>query len=340
MERVSYSELRRAPRTLLRDAVPLKAPFTIYVEPTNICNFKCVYCPESFEDFEQRSGGLSRMEIKDFERVSDQIKAMGGVKTLNFYMMGEPLVNRDLPAFVEIAQRKKIADRVILTTNASLLSEETSRRLLDARLDYLRVSVYGGTAQTYASRTQSKVPLDRVARNVSKFQELRNETGARCFTYAKMIDSGDPVENAAFLETFGPIVDEAAIEPVMNWNDPDEGNLAQIDSAALLQGSYFQNRKTVCPQPFYTLVVHADLRVSTCCVDWAKQAVVGDLKTQTLEQVWNGQELRDFHLAHLERRKSELPACKNCTYLHTMPDSLEDLGAEEYRARAKRSDPI
>jgi len=132
MDKISYGKLREAPRTLLRDAVPLLAPFTIYVEPTNICNFKCVYCPESFEDFEQRSGGLTRMDLQGFECVSDQIKAMGGIKTLNFYMMGEPLVNRDLPQFVSIARQKQIADRIILTSNGSLLGEDAARRLIEA----------------------------------------------------------------------------------------------------------------------------------------------------------------------------------------------------------------
>ena len=171
--------------------------------------------------------------------------------------------------------------------------------------------------------------------NVAKFRELRDELRGATVIYAKMIDSGDPAENAEFLEKFGPIVDEAVIEPVMNWNDPSEGNLAQVDSDTLLRGPNFQNRKTVCPQPFYTLVVHSDLRVSVCCVDWAKEAVVGDLKTETLAEVWRGAALRDFQLAHLEGRKSELAACKNCTFLHTMPDNLDDLSPEEYRARAR-----
>ena len=133
MDKISYGKLREVTRAVLRDVVPLPAPFTIYVEPTNICNFKCVYCPESFEDFEQRSGGLTRMDLQGFERVSDQIKAMGGIKTLNFYMMGEPLVNRDVPQFIEIARRKQIAERIIVTSNGSLLVEETARRIIEAR---------------------------------------------------------------------------------------------------------------------------------------------------------------------------------------------------------------
>ena len=102
------------------------------------------------------------LEHESFVRVSDQIKAMGGIKTLNFYMMGEPLVNRDLPQFVKIARQKQIADRVILTSNGSLLGEDAARRLIEAGLDYLRISIYGGNASAHARKTQSKVPLDRV----------------------------------------------------------------------------------------------------------------------------------------------------------------------------------
>ena len=112
------------------------------------------------------------MDLQGFERVSDQIRAMGGIKTLNFCMMGEPLVNAELPQFVSIARQKQIADRVILTSNGSLLGEDAARRLIEAGLDYLRISIYGGNASAHARKTQSKVPLVRVQRNVAKFREL------------------------------------------------------------------------------------------------------------------------------------------------------------------------
>ncbi len=334
-----YSLLRQNARVPLREAVPLRAPFTLYVEPTNICNFKCVYCPESFDDFEEKSGGLQRMDLPAFTRLADQIRDLGRLKTLNFYMMGEPFVNKALPDFVRVAKQTGVADRVIITSNGSLLTEDASRKTLEAGLDYLRISIYGGDPDAHARRTQSKIPFERVRANVARFKAMRDAMGSKTFLYAKMIDSGDAGENGRFLAAFSPIADEANIEPVMNWNDPAEGNLAQIDRATLLGGDYFQKRKSICPFPFYTLVVHADLRVSVCCVDWAKQAVVGDLKTQTLTDVWRGQPLRDFQLAHIEGRRAELPACADCTYLHTAPDSLEGLTADEFlrRPRVSRS---
>ncbi len=332
-EKLAYSQLRSAPRQNLRDLVPLRAPFTLYVETTNICNFRCVYCPESFDDFEQRSGGLFRMDVAAFTHIVDQIAEIGGVKALNLYMMGEPFVNRGLPDFVRIAREKGVADRIAITSNASLINEQIARQVIEAGLDYLRVSVYGGTAQAHARKTQSKVPLDRVLRNVKAFRDMRDALGGATQVYVKMIDSGAPEENEAFLETFRDVADEVQIEPAMNWNDPDEGVLAQIDRSTMLETDHFSNRKTVCPLPFYSLVIHSDLRVSVCCVDWSKEAVVGDLSKQTLAEVWRGEALRDFQIAHLQGRRHELAACRNCTYLHTTPDSLDGLSPVEFDSR-------
>ena len=338
LDKVPYARLRQTPRVVLKDAVPLRAPFTLYVEPTNICNFSCVYCPESFDDFEQRSGGLHRMDATAFARIADQVAAMGGVRTLNLYMMGEPFVNRALPDFIRIANDRGICDRIIVTTNGSLLNEDVARRTIASGLDYLRVSVYGGDAQSFARKTRRKIPLDRVRCNVERFRALRDEMKGATHIYAKMIDSGDAAENARFLAMFGAVADEAVIEPAMNWNDPEDGNLAQIDRATMLDTPYFSGRKAVCPQPFYTLVVHSDLRVSVCCVDWAKEAVVGDLRTETLGDIWRGETLRAFQLAHLERRASQLAACRNCTFLHTMADNLDDLAPGDFLARASSGD--
>ncbi len=334
-----YSQLRTGRRIALREAVPLRAPFTLYVEPTNICNFKCVYCPESFDDFEDRSGGLNRMDLAAFERLAGEVVALGGVKALNLYMMGEPFVNKALPDFVRISKSTGMTDRTSITTNGSLLTEDNSRRIMEAGLDYLRVSIYGGNAETFARNTQSRISLDRVFRNVARFRALRDSLHAKTFIYIKMIDSRNAEENRQFLDMFSAIGDEAIIEPVMNWNDPEEGNLAGIDRSTMLDNAFFQHRKNICPFPFYTLVVHSDLRVSVCCVDWANEAVVGDLKVQSLAEIWRGQKIREFQIAHLEGRKSELSACRNCTFLHTSPDNLEGLTADDFRARDEAQFP-
>ena len=39
-------------RKKLADVIPLPAPFTVYIEQTKYCNFKCFYCIHSTSDEE------------------------------------------------------------------------------------------------------------------------------------------------------------------------------------------------------------------------------------------------------------------------------------------------
>ncbi len=330
---VRYGSLRQGQRVDLARSVPLRQPLSLYVEPTNICNFKCKFCPESFADFEERSGGFHSLSVEDFTKIAEDVVSLtqgAGVKTLNFYMMGEPLINRDLPEFIAIARAMGVAERLIVTSNGSLLKGSRAKALAASPPDFLRISIYGPTDDTHRDVTTSKVSLDQIEENIRNFIKLPKEQP--CHVYVKMIDQGESL-NRDFLNRFETVADECAIEPVMNWDDPDEGNLAGQDRENLLSSSYFAARKEVCPSPFYVSVIHADMQVSVCCVDWSKSTVIGDLRSQTLKEIWEGDRLHQFQMMHLAREAGANPACSGCTYRFTFPDFLDDLSPTEFSKR-------
>ena len=68
-----------------------------------------------------------------------------------------------------------------------------------------------------------------------------------------------------------------------------------------------------CPEVFNKLTILWDSRVSACCGDADGQMVVGDLKTESLEQIWNSRNLKDFrNLILLGKHFEVLPVCKSC----------------------------
>ena len=148
-----------------------------------------------------------------------------------------------------------------------------------------------------------------------------------------MLETADARDNIQFKQLFAEAGDEVLLEPVMNWNDPEEGNLSGLAKDALLNRPYFLAKKEVCPFPFYTSVIHSDLSVSVCCVDWNKQTVVGNLRRESLADIWKGEALRTFQLTHLQRKRHELNGCKHCTYLHTAPDNIDSLTDGVFLAR-------
>jgi len=322
----SYSSLRSQSRIDLASAIPLSGPLTIYVEPTNICNFRCVYCPESLSNYKETVGGHFQLSLGDFRIIAQQIKELGTVKTLNFYMMGEPFVNKHLPQFISMAKADKIAERVIVTSNGTLVRPSIYSHICESRLDYLRVSIYGSNEGSHKANTQSLFRLAQIRDNILGLKQFRDKLGHKQpFIYIKMIESAHESENIDFKQMFAAVGDEVFIEPVMNWNDPEGAVFSGEAKDAPLSKQYFAAEKHVCPFPFYTLVIHSDLKVSVCCVDWNKQTVVGTLRSQSLADIWKGESLRAFQLRHIQRRRCELPGCSTCTYLHTAPDNIDSL---------------
>lgn len=148
-----------------------------------------------------------------------------------------------------------------------------------------------------------------------------------------MIDSLDNGLNTQFLEDFSDLGDEIAIEPRMDWDSQSDKDFSQMGKDNLLESDYFSKKKEVCPFPFYTLVIHSDLRVSVCCVDWSKSLIIGDLRNESLTDIWHGENLLELQLKHLRREKHRISACKNCNYLLTAPDNLDNLDINDYLAR-------
>ena len=323
---VLYNPVGQAPRVDLVKEIPLSRPLSVYIEPCNSCNFKCLFCPESFADYKEKSGGMYMLSLDDFKKIAFQVKEVAPVRLINFYMLGEPFINKHLTTFIRLAKEMGLAETVIVTTNGSLVRPDKYRAICDSGLDFLRVSIYGGTEELHRKRTQSQFPLSKIRDNIAGLKEFRDTEGYESpFIYAKMI-TASVKEGAAFAALFGPHTDKLQVESAAhNWMELPDKNLAQLDDAEMFSQKYFSNRKEVCPFPFYMSIIHSDLNVSVCGVDWAKLAVVGNLRNETLAEVWRGPRLREFQLKHLQRKRCELAACANCTYIHTATDNIDAL---------------
>ena len=63
---------------LLHELLPLASPLSILVDPTNLCNFACVFCPTGHSALVQNSGrGTGIMSLDLFRKIADDIAAFG-----------------------------------------------------------------------------------------------------------------------------------------------------------------------------------------------------------------------------------------------------------------------
>ena len=322
-----YSKLQDPKRNTLASQLPLAQPWSMYLELTNRCNFKCVFCPESIENYAEKVGGLSALTMDQFKKICSDSLELGKLKVLRFYMLGEPFLHKELPDMVAHAKQLQMADRIEVTTNGSAITAKNAERIIESGLDYLRVSIYGMNPEKHRSITQSPVTPEAIKNNISRLWQMRKTAGSELpFIYIKMIDPLDPDEEKRFLDTYTELCDEISLERPMNWDNPDEADfIGNVYGERMNKDAIFKFRKAVCAFPFYTTVVHSSGDVSVCGVDWEKKTVVGNIFKQSLKEIWNGPALRDFQRMHVERRRHENVACRNCTYLYIYPDNIDEI---------------
>jgi MoaA/NifB/PqqE/SkfB family radical SAM enzyme len=112
------------------------------------------------------------MSIKTYNQIS---KFFINAKNVHLSGWGEPLNNPHFPKMVSLA--KEAGCSVGFTTNASLLTEDHMKKLIDLETDLMSVSVAGGSSETHESiRRGSK--LQEIFAKIEKLNTLKNRYGS------------------------------------------------------------------------------------------------------------------------------------------------------------------
>ena len=137
----------------------LSYPRTIYWECTRRCNYECIHCYSS----SGQTYKSSELPYRVVKKLIDEMSLMGA----EFLSIGggEPMLYNDLFKVIKYAKKKMIT--VEMTTNASLLTDASIRRLKDAGLEFIQVSVDGAKEKTY-SMIRKKGDFDKVIKNIKK----------------------------------------------------------------------------------------------------------------------------------------------------------------------------
>ena len=318
---IKYSGLTTV-RTELRDVVPLDTPYALYIDPTNLCNFHCSFCPRNLDNFHDIAGDYKNMDLKLFKKIiSDVEKFPKKLKAIRLYYLGEPLLNPDFMEMFSVVCKSNCCERIELTTNGSMLTKEKATSLLEAAKNfdgdiYVRISVYAADQKHFVYVTSNNMDVNIIKNNVSQLFTLRNQSNvSNVFIYAKKLKTLND-EDELFINSYKPIVDEVALEEPMNWSGDggDDNFLLKKEYSdekleALEKGIVYPQ---VCSYLFTTLAIQSDGVVVVCCVDWSRKTECGDVNKQSLQDIWNGEDLRRLRLLHLDGRRQEIASCRNC----------------------------
>lgn len=139
----------------------------ITIEPINICNANCVFCPAH-----TRKGKFYKeIELPMVEKILHSFCAAGGGNVCLTPMNGEPLLNSNLEQIVAMCRSHEKVKCINVSTNGILLTRERFVRLRDAGVSEIAISMTYPEENEYEELYRSK-QFHRLMNNVHELMLL------------------------------------------------------------------------------------------------------------------------------------------------------------------------
>ena len=288
-------------------------PVNLTIEQTNVCNLDCPVC-------ETGAGVLGRtkghMSLDQFKTIIDKVGAH--TNTLMFYFMGEPFLNKHAYDMIRYAKDAGIPF-IETCTNGEFVDP---LRLIDSGLDRVSFQIGGITQETHEvyrvrgklARTMSNL-IETVRQRDLRASKLQIEVG---FILMK--------HNEHEADEFRRMVREIGAD-YANVIDPCVRTVEQgrqflpvnrahwfydepsFDAGILRPKDLPDN---MCPWIYYSMAIHVNGNVVPCCRDPKGEEVMGNIFTQSLDEIWNGERYREFR-ARIQRDQGSVGICKLCS---------------------------
>ncbi|MCU7834972.1 MAG: radical SAM protein [gamma proteobacterium symbiont of Taylorina sp.] len=287
---------------VIKSKLNIRYPLIMNIEPTNYCNLKCYYCPRERAD---KGNGFISWEL--YKKIIDELKdANHQLIMLHLFKDGESFLHPDFIKMIEYAKKNNIAKTVRLNSNAVDWKDGFVDEIIHSGLDDITISIDAALPESY-KRDKGHDRLKQVERNVNNLIKRRSELGAeKPFIRVKAMEFEhmQQSELQLFIDRWTGISDEVQITGIHNWSGEISG-LENTDEKSL--------ERFPCAIMWYSLVVNWDGKVTVCSVDWNTEIEVGDLNTQTINEVYTGNKVKAARRSQIQQKYKSYNVCQDCS---------------------------
>ena len=272
-------------------------PAVYWLDITRQCNLRCVMCPQS-RGLARRS---AKMPMEMFRGIIDDVCANRPL--IKLYLSGEPLLHDRLFDMVDYAAVRGC--RTMIHTNATVLTDDVSRKILASPLASVSFSFDGCTAEIY-EKLRPPAKFDHVRSNIRRYLALRAQNGGGPHTTIEIIRmrETEPFIDAFIEEWSASGVDDVHVTDYMMWHDTVEDR--RVASASDDTGY------NPCAAPFRHGSILADGTVVPCCMDVNGQLPLGNVTENRFRDIWLNNDYRQLRLKMLTGSIPPGSICDGC----------------------------
>jgi len=248
------------------------------------------------------------MSLEDFSFLLERIGP--SQRTFHLHGFGEPLLDRQLiPKIKELKKKSPSSFALIFSTLGVRVPEDYFAKLLEAGLDAMVISMYSFNPEGY-KKIHGYDGFELMKRNLQLLSDAMvhfQKFKATLKIPSLAISSPLPIMGSSERKSFCEWAEKLGFD-LGQWKDVHNyGNGRNYNPSKPTQTCPVINGKRR-----NILNITWTLDVIPCCYDFNASIPFGNLRKQSLEEIFSSSEYLAFVIAHQTGNIAAYPACQNC----------------------------
>ena len=282
---------------------PLGPPYQFSIEATNRCNFKCAFCPQSRPDH-KNVRAVGSLSLENFRLFVKKIKEINpGNSNLSICLDGEPLMNKNFPDFIRLANDEGLFPR--FSSNGRLFSQKIIDEL--SGLKFLAAVDFSSEEKVFDTTRGNSGDYKIVLNNLKNLVDKATKNPG---IKLEIVDTTHFDKNYAPTDSLRKMVElfPSNLPPnIKFWSRQFHNFGGHIQNE---QGA--KTRYKLCPYPWTSFSVTWDGNVVACCRDTEGKTILGNVFEQSIKEIWRGERYVEMRKALIEKRVQDVTACEKC----------------------------
>jgi MoaA/NifB/PqqE/SkfB family radical SAM enzyme len=271
-------------------------PPCVQIEPTSICNFRCVMCYQADKTFSSKSKGfMGHMKVDLFKKCIDEVE--GKVEAITFASRGEPTLSAGFEEMIKYTNGKFLGLKI--NTNASMLNEKMIHLLLSSDIQTIVFSIDSKDKESY-EKIRINGNFEKTIKNLEMFNHIRDKHYKRDDKIVRI--SGVKINDKQNVEDmkkkWGNIADIIAFTNYTPWESSYDNEINDINSA--------------CSELWTRMFIWWDGKANPCDYDYKSYLSKWNVKDKGISEIWNSDEYNKLRNKHLNDQRKMVEPCNRC----------------------------
>jgi MoaA/NifB/PqqE/SkfB family radical SAM enzyme len=271
-------------------------PPCVQIEPTSVCNFRCIMCyqkDKSFSDKKNNFMGFMKLEL--FKKIIDELE--GKVEAITFASRGEPTLNKKFVEFLKYCKEKFVAIKI--NTNLFTMTEDLAKAIFENDVQTLVVSADDAEKENY-EKIRVKGKFEKLLTNLEMLYNVKKKyPKTRTIVRVSGVKINKKQDFNKMKKVYGKYTDSVAFVNYLPWESSYENEINDIQEP--------------CTDLWKRIFIWYDGKINPCDYDYKSLLSKHNVRETSVRDCWTSDYYNDLRKRHINRERKGLVPCNSCT---------------------------